>query len=84
MRRANQPGATALAEQQGRSGVVVLVRQFEGAAFVRARDGARLLGIGRRTFAALVAAGRLPPGVRLGGARLWRVDTLIEAVDNLT
>lgn len=50
----------------------------DGAAFVDVRAAAKLLGISERHFRALVSAGRLPAGSKLGRARRWQVGELIE------
>jgi predicted DNA-binding transcriptional regulator AlpA len=48
---------------------------------VRAAAAARLCGLSRATWHRLVAAGRTPAPVRLGGAVLWRVEELRRWVD---
>ena len=63
--------------------MTVLVRQFEGAAFVGVKDAARLLGISERHFRGLVAAGKLPTPARFGRATRWSVAKLLDAGERL-
>ena len=47
---------------------------------------ADVCAITRRTSRAVyldIAAGRLPPGIKLGGRRLWKRDDLMAALDGL-
>ena len=43
---------------------------------VRAAEAARLIGVKSRHFRALDSSARLPRGLRLGRAKIWRVDEL--------
>ncbi|MGC8541351.1 MAG: helix-turn-helix transcriptional regulator [Phycisphaerae bacterium] len=43
---------------------------------VAAADAARLCGVSPAHWAAMLAGGRVPPGVRLGRRRLWPVAEL--------
>jgi len=47
---------------------------------VRRREAARMVGVSPRHFDRIVAAGRIPPPVDLGGVRVWRVADLDAAV----
>ncbi|MDY7107860.1 MAG: helix-turn-helix domain-containing protein [Planctomycetota bacterium] len=44
---------------------------------VRARQAARMCGVGERTWRRWHAAGLVPAPVRVGGAVLWRVSELV-------
>jgi predicted DNA-binding transcriptional regulator AlpA len=48
------------------------------AALLRARDAAALCGIGLATWWRWDAAGRMPRGVKIGGARLWSREELLD------
>lgn len=43
---------------------------------LRAEDAAKLCGIPKSTWYELRSAGLLPPSIKLGKARLWRLDVL--------
>ncbi len=43
---------------------------------LRAKEAAGLCGLAVSTWYELKSAGRLPPSVKLGKARLWRMDVL--------
>ena len=43
---------------------------------VRAEEAARLCSISPRMWYSMIATGQAPPSIKLGGARLWRVDVL--------
>jgi predicted DNA-binding transcriptional regulator AlpA len=43
---------------------------------VRAKDASRLCGLSTSTWHEFRSAGRLPPSIKLGKARLWRMDIL--------
>ena len=43
---------------------------------VRAKDAARLCGLSPSTWYEFRSAGKLPPSIKLGKARLWRMDIL--------
>ena len=45
---------------------------------LRAPDAARFVGIGRSTWLRLAASGRVPPGVRIGRARVWSRSELAD------
>ena len=48
---------------------------------LRAKDAARLCGLAVSTWYELKSAGKLPPSIKLGKARLWRVDVLCRWVE---
>ena len=48
---------------------------------VGAADAARMLGISRSSWLALVSAGRAPGGIRLGRRVVWRVGELKDWLD---
>ena len=50
---------------------------------LNAPDAARSLSLSVRSFRRLVAAGTLPPGIRLGGRRAWSVASLERVVATL-
>jgi predicted DNA-binding transcriptional regulator AlpA len=43
---------------------------------LRAKEAARLCGIALSTWYEFKSAGMLPPSIKLGKARLWRLDVL--------
>ncbi len=43
---------------------------------LRAKDAARLCGLSVSTWYEFKSAGMLPPSIKLGKARLWRLDVL--------
>ena len=43
---------------------------------LRAKDAAGLCGLAVSTWYELKSAGKLPPSIKLGKARLWRMDVL--------
>jgi predicted DNA-binding transcriptional regulator AlpA len=50
-------------------------------ALLRARDAARLCGVSVATWWRWDAAGRMPRGVKIGGARLWSRAELLSWID---
>jgi len=48
---------------------------------MRAVDAAKLCGISRVTWRRWDSAGRIPQGLKIGGARLWRRAELIAWVE---
>jgi predicted DNA-binding transcriptional regulator AlpA len=50
-------------------------------ALLRARDAARLCGISLASWWRWDAAGRIPRGVKIGGARLWSRSELLAWID---
>ena len=48
---------------------------------LRAKEAAGLCGLAVSTWYELKSAGRLPPSIKLGKARLWRMDVLRKWVD---
>ena len=50
--------------------------------YMRAKDAARMLMIGRSTFWAWVAAGKLPPGIHLSRrVTVWAREQLVQFVE---
>ena len=45
-------------------------------AYLRAREAARFMGLGRSTFLKHVQNGTAPAGFRVGGARVWAIADL--------
>jgi predicted DNA-binding transcriptional regulator AlpA len=43
---------------------------------LRAERAAALCGLAVSTWYSLMSSGQLPPSIKLGRARLWRLDTL--------
>lgn len=43
---------------------------------VGAKDAAKIVGVSQRTWLRLCAMEKAPPGSKLGGRRLWRVEDL--------
>ena len=43
---------------------------------LRAKDAARLCGLSASTWHQFRSTGMLPPSIKLGKARLWRLDVL--------
>ncbi len=43
---------------------------------VRGKDAAQACGLSVSTWYSLMAEGKIPPSLKLGKARLWRVDVL--------
>jgi len=43
---------------------------------LRAKDAAELCGLAVSTWYEFGSAGKLPPSIKLGKARLWRMDVL--------
>ena len=55
---------------------------FSFSNFLRAKQGAKLLGIGLSTFWLWVKQGKLPSGVKLGNrVTVWKVDDIMAFVD---
>ena len=50
-------------------------------ALLRARDAAQLCGIGLATWWRWDAAGKMPRGFKIGGARLWSRAELLAWID---
>jgi len=48
---------------------------------LRAKDAAGLCGLAVSTWYELKSAGKLPPSIKLGKARLWRTDLLRKWVE---
>ena len=48
---------------------------------LRAKDAAGLCGLAVSTWYELKSAGRLPPSIKLGKARLWRMEVLRKWVE---
>lgn len=48
---------------------------------LRAKDAARLCGLSASTWHEFRSAGMLPPSIKLGKARLWRMDVLRKWVE---
>ena len=48
---------------------------------LRAKDAARLCGLAVSTWYELKSAGKLPPSIKLGKARLWRMEVLRKWVE---
>ncbi|MCP4258678.1 MAG: helix-turn-helix domain-containing protein [Planctomycetes bacterium] len=48
---------------------------------LRAKDAAGLCGLAVSTWYELKSAGKLPPSIKLGKARLWRLDVLRKWVE---
>ena len=48
---------------------------------LRAKDAARLCGLSSSTWYEFRSAGMLPPSIKLGKARLWRLDVLRKWVE---
>ena len=53
----------------------ITARQLEPL-MLRAKEAAGLCGLAVSTWYELKSAGKLPPSVKLGKARLWRMDVL--------
>lgn len=45
---------------------------------LRAADAARLCGVATVTFRRWDSAGRIPQGLKIGGARVWRRTELVD------
>lgn len=50
--------------------------------FAKAATMASLIDLAESTFRNLVASGQLPKPVKIGGNSLWKVESVIEALDN--
>ena len=48
---------------------------------LRAKEAARLCGLAVSTWSEHRSAGKLPPSIKLGKARLWRMDVLRKWVE---
>lgn len=50
---------------------------------LRERQAAALYSISRPTFRRWVMAGRIPEGTMIDGCRVWHIDVLKQAAENL-